>query len=208
MVYFMKKLIFYSMLLTVCFGSIAFNDLQDPGKWSNEKIDAWFSKKEWLNGWNVTPDASINKREFAVAYFKNKARWDKAFLFLKENDLKKLELKRFDIDGNNLYATLSEYSTKNVEEARFEGHKKYIDIQYVAAGEELIGIAPQTEITKVTTEYSSANDIGFYTVGKKLEIKATPERFFIFLPSDIHSPGIKVTENSKVRKVVVKVGID
>ena len=48
------------------------------------------TKHEWLNGWNVTPDASINKKEFAVYYFKNKERWDKAFAFLKDNDLTKL----------------------------------------------------------------------------------------------------------------------
>ena len=58
---------------------------------------------------SIAPDASINKREFAVSYFKNKERWEKAFKFLKNSDLSKLEPKRYDIDGDNLYATISEY---------------------------------------------------------------------------------------------------
>ncbi|MFA5820146.1 MAG: YhcH/YjgK/YiaL family protein, partial [Bacteroidales bacterium] len=38
--------------------------------------------------------------------------------------------------------------------------------------------------------------------------KATPDKFFIFFPSDAHRPGLKVGENSQVRKVVVKVKVD
>ena len=57
---------------------------RDPSAWSSSETDKWFEKHEWLNGWNITPDASINKKEFAVYYFKNKERWDKAFAFLKE----------------------------------------------------------------------------------------------------------------------------
>ena len=56
---------------------------QDPSRWSSSKIDKWFEKGEWLNGWTVSPDASINRKEFAVSYFKNKERWNKAFAFLK-----------------------------------------------------------------------------------------------------------------------------
>jgi YhcH/YjgK/YiaL family protein len=204
----MKKLIFVVMLFSIFFSSVGFDNSTDPSKWSRKKVDSWFEKEEWLNGWSVKPDASINKREFAIAYFKNKERWNKAFLFLKNNDLTKLELKRFDIDGDNLFVTASEYTTKNIEDAKYEGHKKYIDIQYVASGAEMIGLARDSQIEKVTTEYSEGNDIAFYTVGKRQEIKATPDRFFIFLPSDIHCPGVKVAENAKVRKIVLKVRID
>jgi len=196
------------MLLAVFIGSVGYNNSTDPSKWSQKKLDSWFAKGEWINSWTVRPDASINKREFAVAYFKNRERWDKAFKFLKDNDLTKLELKKYPIDGDNLFATVSEYTTKNTEDAKFEGHKKYIDIQYVAEGAELIGIAPESQVTKITDQYNSENDIAFFAVGKITEFKATPDRFFIFLPSDIHRPGIKAGENAKVRKVVVKVKID
>ncbi len=196
------------MLIAVLLSTSGFDNSTDPSKWSQKKLDSWFEKGEWVNGWSVKPDASINKREFAIAYYKNRERWDKAFKFLKDNDLMKLELKKYAIDGDNLFATVSEYTTKNIEDAKFESHKKYIDIQYVAEGTEMIGIAPETQVTKVTDQYNPENDIAFYMVGKISEFKAAPDRFFIFLPSDIHRPGVKVSENSKVRKVVVKVKID
>jgi YhcH/YjgK/YiaL family protein len=204
----MKKIVLKIMLFAVFLGSAGFDNSADPSKWSEKKLDSWFAKGEWLSGWPVKPDVSINKREFAKVYYKNRERWDKAFKFLKDNDLSKLELKKYPIEGDNLFATVSEYTSKNIEDSKFEGHKKYIDIQYVAEGSEMIGIVPESQVTKITDQYNPDNDIAFFAVGKFSEFKATPDRFFIFLPSDIHRPGVKVSDNSKVRKIVVKVKVD
>jgi YhcH/YjgK/YiaL family protein len=46
------------------------------------------------------------------------------------------------------------------------------------------------------------------TVNQTASYVATPDKFFIFFPSDIHRPSVKVGENKIVRKVVVKVRID
>jgi YhcH/YjgK/YiaL family protein len=180
----------------------------DPASWSSKKIDKWFDKGDWLNGWQVKPDQSINRKAFAVSYFKNKERWDKAFNFLKSNDLSGLELKRYDIDGNNLYAPVSEYLTKNEEDARYEAHQKYIDIQYVVSGKELIGVAPMSHKKDVLEPYDSTKDIEFLTVTGGENRPAMPDRFFIFFPEDAHRPGLKDTGNSPVRKIVVKVKVD
>jgi YhcH/YjgK/YiaL family protein len=203
----MKKLIIKIMFASFL-GFIGCNGSTDPSAWSSKKIDSWFEKGEWLNGWTILPDASINRKEFAVSYFKNKERWDKALIFLKSSDLSKLEIKRYDIDGDNLYATVSEYLTKNIENARFEAHQKYIDIQYVISGSELMGVAPMSMKKEVLVPYDATKDIEFMTVTQNSEFKATPDRLFIFFPSDIHRPGIKVGENSPVRKIVVKVKIN
>ncbi len=180
----------------------------DPSTWSNSKIDSWFEKGEWLNGWQVKPDASINRREFAISYFKQKERWDKAFTFLKDNDLAKMELKRYDIDGNNLYAPFSEYMSKDDTAARYEAHREYIDIQYVISGKELIGIAPLSDVKDILVPYDAVKDIEFMTVNQIRNVPAIPDRFFLFFPSDVHRPGLKDGENALVRKVVVKVKIN
>jgi len=204
----MKNLFLKIMVLTSFLSFIGCKSSTDPATWSSKKIDKWFEKGEWLNGWKVIPDPSINKKEFAVAYFRNKERWDKAFAFLKNSDLSKLELKRYDIDGDNLYAPITEYLTKNVEDAKFEAHRKYIDIQYVISGVEQMSSAPMSMKKEVITPYDATKDIEFMTVTQSTSYKATPERFFLFFPSDIHRPGVKVDENSQVRKVVVKLKID
>lgn len=180
----------------------------DPAGWSDEKTDKWFGEGEWLGGWQVKPDQSVDRKSFAVSYFKNKARWDKAFNYLKSTDLSKLELKRYDIDGDNLYVMVSEYLTKNEEDARFEAHQKYIDIQYVVSGKEMIGVADASQKQDVLEAYDPAKDIEFSTVTGSVNLKATSENFFILFPENIHRPGLKDGMNELVRKVVVKVRID
>jgi YhcH/YjgK/YiaL family protein len=189
-------------------GFIGCKSLPDPSTWNDKQIDKWFEKGEWLNGWQVKPDASINRKEFSISYYKHKERWDKAFAFLKNSDLSNIELKRYDLDGNNLYAPLSEYMSKNEQDARYEAHKKYIDIQYVVSGKELIGIAPASMQKDILVPYSEEKDVMFVTVSQINNFIATPDRFFIFFPDDLHRPGLKDGENLPVRKAVVKVKID
>lgn len=199
----MKIMVFISFLcLFGCKSSI------DPASWSDKKIDNWFEKGEWINGWSVKPDASINRKELAISYFKHKDRWDKAFAFLKDNDLTKLEVKRYEIDGDNAYALVSEYLSKNEEDARYEAHRNYIDIQYVISGRELIGIAPVSMKKDVLEPYDALKDIMFLSVSQGNNLKADAGRFFIFFPDDLHRPSLKDGENSQVHKVVVKVKID
>lgn len=183
-------------------------DSIDPSAWSSKKIDQWFEKGDWLNGWQVKPDQSINRKAFAVSYFKNRERWDKAFSFLKTSDLQGLELKRYDIDRDNLYAPVSEYLTKNEEDAKYEAHRKYIDIQYIISGKEFIGVAPLSQKNEVLEPYDAAKDIEFLTVTGGENYLALPDRFFIFFPDDAHRPGLKDGQNSPVRKIVLKVKVD
>lgn len=196
------------MALTLFLGLTCCKNATEPSSWSDKQVNKWFEKGEWLGGWKVKPDESINRRELAVSYFNHKERWDEAFGFLKNNDLTKVELKRHDIDGDNLYSPVSEYITKNEEDAKYEAHRKYIDIQYVANGKELIGIASVSQKGEILTPYDETKDIEFMKVIEGKDWPATPDRFFIFFPGDLHRPGLKDGENSPVRKVVVKVKVD
>jgi YhcH/YjgK/YiaL family protein len=204
----MKKNIFQLVIVILIVGFTGCKSSNDPAVWSKSRIDKWFDDHKWLNGWNVAPDASINRSEFAIYYFKNKERWDKAFAFLKEHDLTNLEPKRYDIDGDNLYASVSEYMTKNEEDTKFEAHRKYIDIQHVINGAEQMSISPLIVKKEELVQYDPVKDVEFMTVSETSSYEATPDKFFIFFPSDIHRPSVKIGENKTVRKVVVKVRID
>jgi YhcH/YjgK/YiaL family protein len=204
----MKKIVLLCILITGITGFYGCKSSTDPARWSSSEVDKWFDAQEWLNGWKITPDASINKREFAVYYFKNKERWNNAFAFLRDSDLTKLSVKRHDIDGDNLFATVSESMTKNEEDTKFEAHRKYIDIQHVISGSEQMSITPISDKKEELVPYDPAKDFELMTVNKTVSHEATPEKLFIFFPSDVHRPGVKIGENKIVRKVVVKVRID
>ncbi len=196
------------MVLTSIFGFLSCSCNEDPSTWTQEKTSKWFDKGAWHAGWKVQPDQSIDKAVLVKEYFKNKDRWNQAFKFLKENDLATMEANRYDIDGDNLFVMVSDYDTKNPEDAKFEAHRKYADIQYVAGGSELIRLAPLASQDSVITAYNPEKDIEFIAITGGILNKATPENFFIFFPENAHSPGIKELENSPVRKIVVKVRLD
>ena len=204
----MKNSVLLLIILSGIIAIISCKSSRNPSAWSSSETEKWFEKHEWLSGWNVTPDASINKKELAINYFKNKERWDKAFAFLKNSDLEKLEPKRYDLDGDNLYAIISEAMTKNEEDTKFEAHHKYIDIQHVIVGAEQMSITPITDKQDEVAAYDPAKDVEFMTVKETSSFEATPDKLFIFFPSDIHRPSVKIGENKMVRKVVVKVRID
>jgi YhcH/YjgK/YiaL family protein len=167
----------------------------------------WFQKGDWKEGWNVLPDESINKEEFTRQYFRNPERWAKAFRFLSGADLKAIALGRYELEGAGLYVNISEYTTKNEEDARFEAHKEYIDIQYPVWGEEQISVVPLAD-TQDATPYDGEKDIYFMQSAYDQYYQANSGRFFIFFPEEAHKPGVKWKENTLVRKVVVKLRID
>jgi len=177
----------------------------DPELWNDEQLDNWFESREYLNGLNIIPDESINKREFAISYFKNKDSWDIAFNYLKTADLQSLEVGRHVIDSDNVFALVAEYLTKEEDEVLFETHRKYVDVQYLISGIELMSITHESNKVGILIPYDEEIDKEFLAVGESSHYVATPERFFIFFPPDLHRTDIKFNENSPVKKVVIKV---
>jgi YhcH/YjgK/YiaL family protein len=144
-------------------------------------------------------------KTFAVSYHRNPERWNKAFAFLRDSSLATMKPGRYELDGENLFVSISDYKTKEGDEIRYEAHEKYIDIQYVAAGYEKIGITSAAEIKTILQPYDPAKDIKFLGVKRTNEFEANQGSFFIFFPEDIHKPGIKDRFVSDIRKIVVKV---
>lgn len=178
-----------------------------PEQWSEKELGDWFSKGEWKQGWDALPDESVNQKEFARLYFENPERWDKAFQFLSDQNLAELEKGRHELEGADLFVNVDEYVTRNEEDVLFEAHKKYADIQVLVAGEEKIGVLP-LEKTTVTIPYDEEKDIMFLTADGKNYRIAKPGKFFLLFPEDAHRPTVKSSENSPVKKIVMKVRIN
>src|SRR5574338_1247150 len=99
----------------------------------------------------------IYKLSNSHLYFGPGERINKAFAYLKETDFSKIELGKYEIDGDNIFALVNEYKTKDESEGKLEAHKKYVDVQFVAKGKELMGYAP-LEIQTVIDPYNEQND--------------------------------------------------
>jgi biofilm protein TabA len=175
------------------------------GEWTKTKAKKWFKQKEWLNGVKLTPHTSIDKVEFARQYHLNKAAWDKAFAFLKEHDLQTIEKGKYPIDGENIFATVTEDPSKDFDKTNWESHRKYIDVQCVITGEEKMGKCAVAKAT-VTKPYDEKKDVANYTAEGKIYSIPTGS-FIIFFPSEAHRPNITPGGNKIVKKIVIKVRV-
>ncbi len=129
---------------------------------------------------------------------------------LSENDFADFEQgesKRMEIDGDEIFASLQKYKGKNPEEAMPEAHRKYIDLQYVLKGSELIRCIPLKDCV-ITVPYSEEKDICFLSghPGTMLEMK--PGRVVVLFPEDAHAPCIKTENTELIFKCVVKIAIE
>jgi len=148
----------------------------------------------------------IDKIENSHLYTGLNERIKKAFDYIRNTDLKNIEPGRYEIDGENIFALISEYKTKSEKEGKLEAHKKYLDVQYVIEGEELMGYAPLGD-QKILEPYKEENDIVFFK-GEKSFIKVSSGMLAIFFPEDVHMPGINTEKISDVKKLIIKVRIN
>ncbi|MBN1302635.1 MAG: YhcH/YjgK/YiaL family protein [Melioribacteraceae bacterium] len=141
--------------------------------------------------------------ENAHLYYGVNAGIKKALEFLVQLDFTECEPGRIDIDGDNIFALVSRYSTKHESEVKWEAHRKYIDVQFVASGTENVGFI-NVDYLDVAQEYDAKKDVEFYD-GEGDYLQLNEDEFMIFFPHDAHMPGIEVEESEEVLKVVIKV---
>lgn len=134
-----------------------------------------------------------------------KDRYAKAVDFLKNNDLEGLPPGRYEIDGGDVFANVMEYTTVTWEEAKFESHRDYTDIQYMIRGSETMTYAPAGEL-KVEVPYNEEQDCALYDDGKGgLRVVVREGEYMIFNPWDAHKPKVCHGQPAPIKKVIVKI---
>jgi YhcH/YjgK/YiaL family protein len=142
-------------------------------------------------------------------YYRLSPRIRKALKYLEKTDLTKLPEGKVEIDGDDIYAMVSTKQTQLYMEARFEAHKKYIDIQYAIEGKEDI-LCGFTQTSGSLIEEDPEKDVYFYmSSGRPVTIG--DGCMVILFPTDTHAPGLThhdKRENAGVcKKIVVKVKV-
>lgn len=198
----MKYLSQLSMIILLQFvaGTLDAQDITDV----NKKLI--ITSNTINSGFSARPDSSVNFEAIYKHFQKHPERWKIAFKFLSELDKITLRKGRTNL-STDVYYTYNEYTTKDLEKVNYESHKQYIDIQYLIEGEEYIGHTNDNSLP-VIKPYNEKKDITFYDYDGRNLLHATPERYFIFFPEDIHKPSIKVKDNTLVKKIVVKIKMD
>ncbi len=193
------KAILYTIVIFAM--SISCHVQQLPKAVSKKTIDQWVDKKEWANGLQLTLHESVNRDTFYKAYHTNKKLWDAAFIFLKDQNLDEIIPGKYPIIGEQVFASVTEAPSKNKEEVKWESHQKYIDLQYIIKGKEIIGVTDASKAT-ITKPYT-VDVINYDADGKYYTTE--PGKFFLFFPNDAHRPVIKVEGYDVVKKIVIKI---
>ena len=126
------------------------------------------------------------------------------FEFLMRTDLTRLESGKYELQGDRLFALINRDPGRGHSGARFEAHRKYIDIQILLDGSEEIGWWPTVECRQLTDPYDDERDVMFFADPPLVWIPLPVGKFMIFYPEDAHAPLASTGENIKA---VIKVAV-
>jgi YhcH/YjgK/YiaL family protein len=129
----------------------------------------------------------------------------RGFEFLATSDPGSLPTGRHEIDGDRVFALVSDYEPKPLSMGKWEAHRRYLDLQYVAKGVERFGVVPAGRLS--AGEYIPEKDITWLT-GSGDYVTLSAGQFVIVWPGDAHMPGLDAGVPGTVRKIVVKVALD
>jgi len=128
-----------------------------------------------------------------------------------------------EVDGRQVYAMYQSYLTESAEGRQYEAHRRYIDVQYIVEGEEVIRAAELSDMES-RSAYDTEKDIQWFMPGiakgaagsgagqdtdsgavNVIHLKAG--QFAVFFPRDAHMPKLAAGSPGPVKKVVVKVAV-
>ncbi len=130
-------------------------------------------------------------------------RISKAINYISESSFEDMAPGKYPVKEDRIFCLVNQYHTKSKEECEMEAHQKYIDIQLMIIGEEIIGYKPLTNQTP-TVDYKPNEDYALYNVDVDY-LKLEKGMFAMFFPHDIHQPEIFLNEPQQVKKVIMKV---
>jgi len=105
------------------------------------------------------------------------------------------------------YAMEMAFLTKTRSEGFFETHRRFVDVQVVVSGEEVMEVecADRLAVTQPydeTKDFSKHEDGGFPSV-----LRMRSGDVAVFWPADAHMPSLAVSQPALVRKTVIKVPV-
>ncbi len=140
--------------------------------------------------------------EQACRYAALNPHFEKAVEFMSRPDLAELASGKYPIDGENVWATVTEGVLKSEADARPETHDRYTDIQITLRGVETYGWKPRAECREPAGSYDPQKDILFWNDRATAFIALHEREFVVFFSEDAHQPMIG---EGPVKKCVIKV---
>lgn len=141
--------------------------------------------------------------KYASAYFNLSPGIRLALEYLRSTNAALLAEGRHVVDGERVFALVSDYTTKRADETFWEAHRRHVDVQYVHTGRERIAVG---DIADFRCEpYNVERDLVVAHGDSTRSLEMCGGNFAILFPHDVHMPGLVLGASEQVRKIVVKV---
>lgn len=119
-----------------------------------------------------------------------------------------LEVGRYELKGNDIFALIQSYETKEHDNAKLESHEIYTDIQYILEGIEAMDYTT-VEGLMVKEDKRPEKDVIFYHKRDLMsELIVGQGDFALFLPADAHAPNKLIGTSKPMKKIVFKIKTD
>lgn len=127
--------------------------------------------------------------------------------FMEKKDLHDLPQGK-TIINEDVYVIRESYEPREEKDCYFEGHKNYLDIQYVLKGKEAIGYKHinDKEIL-ITDPYNPDKDVTKYNIKEYTKVILTDGLFALVNPEDLHMPKLSIENSKFVEKIVFKLKV-
>lgn len=135
----------------------------------------------------------------------------KALNILRTTNVTNMHHGQYPLDGDKLILQIVETTTGPKETKRPEIHKKYIDVQYMVRGHELIGFYPDHKDGAVLEDCLADSDVLFYQEREDIHevmLPMTEGCYAIFFPEDVHRPCCMMNSPEDIKKIVLKLRTD
>ena len=132
----------------------------------------------------------------------------KAIRYLADTDFSKVDFGVYQID-DDIKVQVIDHTTKEHAVARAEFHDLRLDIHFSITGEETVYFRNPTSDVVVAEDALAEKDVAFLeSLDDEIAFPLDKGDYTIFFPQELHRPGCKRGEITKVKKIVVKIDMD
>ena len=129
-----------------------------------------------------------------------------ALAFLRDNDLARFANGSVVIEPGVITANFMSSDTVTPAEVAFETPDRFMDIQCMIEGQEIIGVADRATLSE-KTPYNEQKDITFYHDPETAysQVLLAAGTLVTLMPDEAHKPKIAVSGPETIKKVVIKI---
>jgi len=138
-------------------------------------------------------------------YFFSHPKFKEAFQYIRQLQVSNARPGSYVADDGIIFGTIQDAHNVVPEQAKFEGHEKYIDIQVVLEGSMDIYVTACDGLTVAENLTPKRDLLFFHTPAEWNTLHLSAGDFAVLYPGEAHAPGVVHGNGTTVRKLVLKV---